>query len=121
MLRTTGPERTLVEAFRQPKLVGGVAELVSSAAGLATLDVDLVVAVLERYAIRRLWAAAGWFLESHAEVFAVTERDLARFERERPRSPQYVIRDQRGGTLATRWNLIVPREAAKGDPDEGES
>lgn len=121
MLRTTGPERTLVEGFRQPGLAGGVAELVMSAAGFPTLDLALLAAVLERYSIRKLWAAAGWFLESHAASLGISEHDLARFERQRPGSPQYLIRDQRGGSLASRWNLIVPPEVAKGDPDGGES
>ena len=87
----------------------------------ATLDADLVVSVLELYGIGRLWAAAGWFLESNASTFGVADRALAPFERRRPKSPLYLVRDQRGGTLASRWNLIVPSEAGKGDPDGGES
>ena len=37
MLETTGPERTLLEGFRRPGLVGGLEELVNSAAGFPIL------------------------------------------------------------------------------------
>ena len=33
---------------------------------------------------------------------------LSRLERRRPRSPQYLERSNRGGWLASRWNLILP-------------
>jgi hypothetical protein len=121
LLRVTGPERTLVEGFRQPDLVGGVTELVASAAGFATLDVDLLATVLECYALRRLWAAVGWFLEVHAQAFGVAGADLDRFERHRPKAPIYLVRGARGGALVARWNLVLPPDVGRGDPDAGES
>ncbi len=121
IVRTTGPERTLIEGFRQPSLVGGVSELVASAAGFATLDIDLLAKLLELYAIRRLWAAVGWFLEVNAQSFAVSEADLLRFEQHRPNAPQYLVRATRGGNFIARWNLVLPQEIGKGDPDVGES
>ena len=42
LLRTTGPERTLVEGFRRPSLAGGLEELVRSASGFPTFDLDLI-------------------------------------------------------------------------------
>lgn len=121
ILRATGPERTLVEGFRQLNLVGGVTELVASAGGFGALDLALLEDVLERYSVRRLWAAVGWFLETHTQAFGVTEQDLARFERHRPKSPHYLARSVRGGTLHPRWNLVLPPEVGKGDPNAGES
>jgi predicted transcriptional regulator of viral defense system len=119
LLEVTGPERTLVEGFHQPAHVGGLEELVQSASGFPTLDVELIEAVLRRYGMARLWAATGWFLERFQQSFHVPERLLARCERHRPRSPQYLERGHRGGTLATRWSLILPRSLAQpGEPDE---
>jgi len=46
-LRVTGPERTLVDGFWQPGLVGGLSELVESAAGFGILDLDLLREVLK--------------------------------------------------------------------------
>ncbi len=120
MMSTTGPERTLVEGFRQPSLVGGVTELVASAGGFAALDFDLLITVLDWYAIGRLWAAVGWFLQTHAPAFAVTQENLDRLERHRPKSPRYLVHGSRGGTLLPRWNLVLPAEIGKGDPDAGE-
>jgi len=121
LLRVTGPERTLVEGFRRPDLVGGVTELVASAAGFAALDIDLLATVLECYALRRLWAAVGWFLETHAQVFGVASADLARFERHCTKTPIYLARGAKGGALVSRWNIILPPDVGRGDPDAGES
>jgi len=108
LLRTTGPERTLVEGFRRPALAGGLEELVRSAGGFSTLDLDLLEKVLQGYNIANLWAAVGWFLERFQQAFYVPESMLERLAENRPRSPQYLERDRRGGSLAARWNLILP-------------
>jgi predicted transcriptional regulator of viral defense system len=108
LLRTTGPERTLVEGFRRPALAGGLEELVRSSSGFSTLDLDLLEKVLQGYAIANLWAAVGWFLERFQQAFYVPEKVLERMAQHCPRSPQYLERDSRGGSLAGRWNLILP-------------
>lgn len=118
-LRVTGPERTLVEGFRTPRLVGGVAEFVASASGFPVLDVDLLLQVLRVYDERVLWGAAGWFLETHRDRFFVEDELLARLEGSLPRSPQYVEPATRGGRLVARWNVIVPENVVSpGEPDE---
>lgn len=121
LLRTTGPERTLVEGFKQPRLVGGVAELTTSASGFVSLDLDLLCAVLEKYNLRRLWAAVGWFLESNGERMGVAPSQLDRFEARRPRSPTYLVPQSRGGTFVPRWNLMLPPELRTEAADAGES
>jgi hypothetical protein len=108
ILTATGPERTLVEGFRRPSLVGGLEELVNSAGGFSTIDLGLLEEILSRYNIANLWAASGWFLERFQASFYVPDDALSRMERRRPRSPQYLERDRRGGWLASRWNLILP-------------
>jgi len=119
LLRTTGPERTLVEGFRRPALAGGLEELVRSSSGFSTLDLDLLEKVLQGYAIANLWAATGWFLERFQQAFYVPEKVLERMTQHCPRSPHYLERDRRGGVLAARWNLILPETLASlGEPDE---
>jgi predicted transcriptional regulator of viral defense system len=108
MLEVTGAERTLVEGFQRPKLVGGLEELVVSATGFASLDLDLLQSILDRYAVAQLWAATGWFLERTQASFHPSDRLLDRWATKRPSSPQYLERSRRGGVLAPRWNLIVP-------------
>ena len=75
-LLVTGTERTLLDGFRQPGLVGGPEELVESAAGFGVLDLRLVSSLLEAYDERLLWAATGWFLESYSRRFFVLPRVL---------------------------------------------
>jgi predicted transcriptional regulator of viral defense system len=119
ILRSTGPERTLVEGFRRPALVGGLEELVNSASAFSTLDIALLENVLHRYALASLWAAVGWFLERFQRTFYVPEDMLERAARHCPRSPHYLARDRSGGSLASRWNLIIPeRLENRMEPDE---
>ncbi len=119
LLEVTGPERTLIEGFRRPRLAGGLEELVISASGFPILDLDLLEEILRHYDIANLWAAIGWYLERFQQSFHVPDRLLEVMERHRPRSPQYMERDRRGGGLAPRWNLIVPRSIIQlGEPDE---
>lgn len=118
-LRVTGPERTLVDGFWQPGLVGGLPELVESAAGFGVLDLDLLRGVLKAYDQRRIWAAVGWFLERYSARFFVPAQFLRTLERHRPRSPQYLLRGERGGAFAKRWNLMLPESLVGGvEPDE---
>jgi predicted transcriptional regulator of viral defense system len=117
LLRTTGPERTLVEGLLRPELVGGLPELLASASGFAVLDLEVLEQTLTRYDTRKLWAAAGWFLDQFQRTFHVPEHYLQRLERFRPDSPRYLLRNDRGGTLVRRWNLIVP-DTGGGEPDE---
>jgi predicted transcriptional regulator of viral defense system len=119
LLQATGPERTLVEGFSRPSLAGGSEELVRSAGSFTVLDLDLLETVLKRYGVANLWAATGWFLERFQETFHVPDATLARMERRRPRSKQYLERGRRGGILAKRWNLMLPKEVFElGEPDE---
>lgn len=108
LIRATGPERTLVEGFRRPALAGGLEELVQSASGFSILDLALLEKILRTYGIANLWAAVGWFLERFQQTFYVPENVLHDMAQLRPRSPQYLERNRRGGTLAVRWNLILP-------------
>jgi hypothetical protein len=119
MLEATGPERTLLEGFRRPGLVGGLEELVNSAAGFPILDLKLLEELLREYSTANLWAAAAWFLERHQGTFYVPSNILDRMQKHRPRSPQYLERNSRGGVLAPRWNLILPRVVMEpGEPNE---
>lgn len=117
-LRVTGPERTLLDGLRQPRFVGGLAELVESVAGFGVLDLDLLERLLEVYGQRMLHAATGWFLERFRDRFFVPDAYLAKLERQKPRSRQYLPRGRRkGGVVLSRWNLVLPSDVARaGEP-----
>lgn len=118
VVQVTGPERTLVEGFRRPGLMGGPEEHVVSAAGFPVLDLELLEEVLGRYDVAGLWAATGWFLERFQVEFHVPEEVLARFERRRPKGSLYLERGRRGGVLVDRWNLIMPESVMRGEADD---
>lgn len=119
-LLVTGPERTLLDGFRQPHLAGGLEELVESAAGFGVLDLDLTQDLLREYRQRSLWSAVGWFLETYQRAFSVPSGYLARLEQRRPDWPVYLPRRERsGGEFVKRWNLILPRTVLHlREPDE---
>lgn len=120
-LRVTGPERTLIDGFRQPDRVGGLAELVESAAGFPVLELPLLCELLEAYQRKVLWGAVGWFLDTYRQTFFVGEEDLGRMEQHVPKAPQYLAKDQRGGVLVRRWNVIVPEQLVGArEPDDAE-
>jgi len=108
MLEVTGPERTLVEGLRRPTLAGGIEELLQSAGAFPTLDLALLREILVRHDTARLWAATGWVLEQHRRSFSVPDAFLDDLELRRPAAALYLQRDQRGGRLAARWNLVIP-------------
>lgn len=118
-LRVTGPERTLVDGFWQPNLVGGLVELIESAAGFGVLDLNLLREILQAYGRKTLWAAVGWFLERHQRTFFVPPDYLGELQRHRPISPHYLDTPRGQGRLAPRWNLVMPEVLAAGaEPDE---
>jgi hypothetical protein len=120
-LRVTGPERTLIDGFRRPDLVGGLAEFVESAAGFSVLELPLLFELLDAFGQKVLWAAVGWFLETYRATFFVSDDDLALINKQVPRAPLYLAKDQRGGALVRRWNLIVPGAVVQGkEPDESQ-
>lgn len=120
-LRVTGPERTLIDGFRQPDLVGGLAELVESAAGFSVLELPLLFKLLEAHGQKVLWAATGWFLHRYRATFFVSDQDLALIEKRVPKAPQYLAKGERGGVLMRPWNLVVPAYLAQGrEPDESQ-
>ena len=117
-LRVTGPERTLVDGFRRLDLVGGLEELVTSAAGFPSLDFEKLDSVLNAYGLHNLYAAVGWFLEAYRGHFFVPDDYLERMERRRPTAPQYLPRrgraDAAAGRMVSRWNLILPEAIVDG-------
>jgi hypothetical protein len=118
-LKVTGPERTLIDGFRRPDLVGGHAEFIESVAGFSVLEIPLLFELLEAYGQKVLWAAIGWFLEAYRETFFVADDDLSLIAKHLPKTPLYLAKEQRGGVLVKQWNLIVPNFLAQGmEPNE---
>ncbi|MFH0779099.1 MAG: type IV toxin-antitoxin system AbiEi family antitoxin [Candidatus Eisenbacteria bacterium] len=120
-LRVTTPERTLVDGFRELSLVGGLDELVESMDGFASLKPELLRDVLRAYDNRRLWAAVGWYLQRRLRSLFLDDSILGEFKAKRPRARVYLVPGQRGGVVASGWNLVVPEHLQRtaGGEDSG--
>ena len=105
----------------------GLSRMKHSGAVAAKIIVNFALAIVVFWAIGYAIAfgdgssfagATGWFLERYRTTFRPPEKLLARCERNRPASPHYLARRERGGTLARRWNLYLPAAVMEGEPDE---
>jgi len=102
-------ERAFVDILDRPELSGGWEEIWRSAEHVPVLDLDLVI----KYAIllenSTTVAKVGFFLESHQELFAVTEKNLKKLEKNIPRGKHYAEKiKQEKYHYIKRWNLLVP-------------
>jgi predicted transcriptional regulator of viral defense system len=112
-IRVAALERTLVDVLDRPDLAGGWEELWRSLEAVEFFHLDRVVeyALLLRNATTI--AKVGYFLEQHAERYAVRDHHLAELRARRPKSPHYVAgaRDEEARLLPG-WNLVVPEALA---------
>jgi len=103
---TTTVEGTLVDCVRVPANSGGIANLLRGLSALPPLDGEQVLRWVDHFAEANLAARLGFVLES-----VNLERDvklLDELARRRPRARVYLEPGMRGGSLVSRWNLIVP-------------
>jgi len=112
-LNVTCPELTLIEGFRYPARAGGIEELVKSIESFRYLDIRSLLNLLDRFHMRKLYAAVGWFLSREPFRGQVTGDFLEQLREQRPVSPQYLDRNSSGSTLDPAWNLMIPREIVR--------
>lgn len=110
----TTAERTLVECTRIPSNAGGFEELLRATPALPRLDAQALLMWVDHYAEANLAARLGFLLETTDRRDQVTTI-LPDLERRKPSTRIYLERGQRGGKLASRWNLIVPAHLLPGD------
>jgi hypothetical protein len=121
LLSVTDPELTLIEGFRYPSRVGGIEEHIRSAEGFRHLDLESLRNLLNRFNMRKLYAALGWFLSRDPHRWQVTDVYLDHLRSRRPTSPQYLEREAMGSVLDPAWNLMIPREVARREATEIEA
>lgn len=114
-VRVTGPERTLVDCLAVLRYAGGAEEALQSLQGVPSLNLDRLAGYLERLGQRRAFAAVGAFLEREATRLFIPVEFLDRLAKERPVTPTYLVRGEKGGRLLPRWNLVVPRQWIPGE------
>ena len=107
-VRATTLERTLVDLLHAPRLGGGWEEVWRSLEMVPFFDLDAVAGHALALGSAVTAARVGFFLEQHREQLMVEDRHLAPLLAHVPRQPRYFDSRRSSGTLAARWNLIVP-------------
>ena len=106
-VRTTSPERTLVDCMHIPANAGGIDELARAIDMLPVLDAEEVVRWVDHYHEAALAARLGYLLECSGLHGPKTPLVRALHDR-RPSHRLYLAERRPGGRLVSRWNLIVP-------------
>jgi predicted transcriptional regulator of viral defense system len=115
LVRVTGPERSLVDTLNAIKHGGGlkiVWPLLEKMATTEGFTIKRCVEYLKWLEKPAATTRTGWFLQRYETHLNARPRDFSIFYEHRPAQPRYLIPGDRGGTLVTQWNLIVPREIA---------
>ena len=108
-VRVTSLERTLVDVFDRPDLVGSWEEIWRSLESVEYFRTDEVVEYALLLENATTAAKVGFFLEQHRETLMVEESHLNPLRELRPKQPHYLDRAHRkGGRLVKGWNLLVP-------------
>ncbi|MGC8596218.1 MAG: type IV toxin-antitoxin system AbiEi family antitoxin domain-containing protein, partial [Candidatus Kryptoniota bacterium] len=97
----------------RPQYCGGFEEMYRSLEKIPYLQFELLLGYLELRGQKKLHAAVGFFLEQHREQFHVEESFLHILERNKPSTPMYWDRSNKGGSYIRRWNLVVPKMVAE--------
>ena len=109
-LRVTSIERTVVDVLNQPKLSGGVDEMLRSLDRVETLDGEIVVAYTMLLQKPALAAVVGWWLDRHRLKLGVSKDVLRPLCYALPINPAYMLGAKPGDSvMMTPWQLLVPK------------
>ena len=108
--RVTSIERTIVDVLNQPKLSGGVDEVLRSLEHVETLDGEKVVAYTMLLQKPTLAALVGWWLDRHRLKLGISSDVLRPLRYALPINPAYVLGAKPGDSVTIRhWQLLVPK------------
>jgi hypothetical protein len=109
-LRVTSIERTIVDVLNQPKLSGGVDEVIRSLDRVETLDGEKVVAYTMLLQKPTLAALVGWWLDRHRLKYGISNDVLRPLRYALPINPAYVLGARPGDSVLMKpWQLLVPK------------
>jgi len=108
IITSLGPERVLVEGFRNLNQYGGLGEFLESVDALQRINEKLLLRLLEAYDEGRLYSAVGWFLESNWTILEPSEELISSLFEKRSKGPVYLDRSMGEVKKNSRWNLLIP-------------
>jgi predicted transcriptional regulator of viral defense system len=112
-IKVTTLERTFVDVLDRIESSGGWEEVVRSISKAVVLDADRVVEYCLKLNNKILAAKVGFFLEQRQEAFAIKETLLKQLLKNKPSSPQSLVRSNESGQFIKKWNLVMPIHVVK--------
>jgi len=108
IITSLGPERVLVEGFRNLNQYGGLGEFLESVDALQRINANLLLRLLEAYGEGRLYSAVGWFSESDWTILEPNAELITSLFDRRSKGPVYLDRSMGEVIKNRRWNLLIP-------------
>jgi predicted transcriptional regulator of viral defense system len=105
----TSLERTLVDILDRPNLCGSWEEIWRSLESIEYFNIEEVVDYALLIENATTIAKLGFFLDTHREALLITDKNLEKLLKHRPKKPHYF--ETRRNTLQkliSKWNIIVP-------------
>ena len=106
LLRAATPERTLLDVLQSPELGGGIERVLEAwHTAVDTMDIDLLIAYVERFNIGILRQRVGFLLEE----LGLSRPELERWQAmaQRGGSSKLVAANPYAATYSERWNLSI--------------
>jgi predicted transcriptional regulator of viral defense system len=108
LVPATSRERTLVDCLREPRLAGGLEELLRSLGGFTSMSAELAWSYAEALGSPTAIARLGWALELFADEWRLQSDVLERMSASLGRGTYRLADTGQPADFAARWRLYVP-------------
>jgi len=108
LVPVTTKERTFVECLREPRLAGGLEELLRSLGGFTSMSAAAVESYVGMLGSPTAVARAGWALELFSDLWELDATVLERMRGHLGRGTYWLAPGAESQDFVSRWRLYVP-------------
>ena len=109
-IRVTSVERTVIDSVADPKIAGGMEELLRCLMLVPSLSKEKLLKSLECYHQEQLYQKIGYVLEALKDEIPVEESFFSDCEKRISKSKTYLTEEHDDFIYNKRWKLYVPRD-----------
>ncbi len=105
-IRTTLPERTVVDSIKDFEKIGGLEELLNCITSIPYLDENQLIKYLSAYEMQFLYQKTGFLLEHYKNQLHLSDKFIDYCKSKIRKSTRYLTKEST--KFNSRWKLIVP-------------